>query len=66
MRRPEWSRWAGRSFHALKYFYALSLLEAGVSIRALAEYLGHADPAFTLRVYTHLMHQRAMSGRGPP
>jgi hypothetical protein len=24
-------------------------------IRALAEYLGHADPAFTLRVYRHLM-----------
>jgi integrase len=26
-----------------------------VSIRALAEYLGHADPGFTLRTYTHLM-----------
>jgi integrase len=25
------------------------------SVRALAEYLGHADPSFTLRVYTHLM-----------
>ncbi|MFJ6675891.1 tyrosine-type recombinase/integrase [Actinosynnema sp. NPDC091369] len=49
-------------FHALRHFYASSLLEAGVSIRALAEYLGHADPAFTLRVYTHLMpasHDRA-------
>ncbi|HEU4917250.1 MAG TPA: hypothetical protein VFV13_11890, partial [Acidimicrobiia bacterium] len=27
----------------------------GVSIRALAEYLGHSDPGFTLRVYAHLM-----------
>jgi integrase len=26
-----------------------------VSIKALAEYLGHADPGFTLRTYTHLM-----------
>ena len=31
------------------------LLDAGESVRALAEYLGHADPGFTLRVYTHLM-----------
>ena len=31
------------------------LLDAGESIRALADYLGHADPGFTLRVYTHLM-----------
>lgn len=27
----------------------------GVDIRALAEYLGHSDPGFTLRVYRHLM-----------
>ncbi len=26
-----------------------------MNIRALAEYLGHEDPGFTLRVYTHLM-----------
>lgn len=31
------------------------LLEGGVSIRALADYLGHADPGFTLRTYAHLM-----------
>jgi integrase len=42
-------------FHALRHFYASVLLDAGESIRALAEYLGHADPAFTLRTYTHLM-----------
>ncbi len=27
------------------------LLDAGEWIRALAEYLGHAEPEFTLRVY---------------
>ncbi len=41
--------------HALRHFYASVLLDAGESIRALAEYVGHADPSFTLRVYTHLM-----------
>ncbi|MER5336844.1 hypothetical protein [Micromonospora sp. NPDC002717] len=25
------------------------------SVKALSEYLGHADPGFTLRTYTHLM-----------
>ena len=39
----------------LRHFYASVLLDAGESVRALAEYLGHADPGFTLRVYTHLM-----------
>ena len=41
--------------HALRHFYASVQLEAGTSIRALADYLGHSDPGFTLRVYTHLM-----------
>jgi integrase len=41
--------------HALRHFYASVLLEAGESIQALSEYLGHADPGFTLRTYTHLM-----------
>jgi integrase len=41
--------------HALRHWYASTLLEEGVSIRALAEYLGHADPSFTLRTYAHLM-----------
>lgn len=43
--------------HALRHYYASALLEAGVSIRAVADYLGHADPGFTLRVYAHLMPQ---------
>jgi integrase len=41
--------------HALRHFYASVLLDAGESVKALAEYLGHADPGFTLRTYTHLM-----------
>ncbi|PSL55215.1 phage integrase family protein [Saccharothrix carnea] len=48
--------------HAMRHLYASVLLAQGVSIKELAEYLGHADPGFTLRTYTHLMpssHERA-------
>lgn len=41
--------------HALRHHYASVLLDEGVSIRAVAEYLGHHDPGFTLRTYAHLM-----------
>jgi Phage integrase family len=41
--------------HALRHAYASVLLDAGESIRALSEYLGHSDPGFTLRTYTHLL-----------
>lgn len=41
--------------HALRHFYASVLLDAGETIKALSTYLGHSDPGFTLRVYTHLM-----------
>ena len=41
--------------HQLRHHYASVLLDAGVSIAALAAYLGHADPSVTLRVYSHLM-----------
>ncbi|GAA3508329.1 site-specific recombinase XerD [Streptosporangium album] len=42
-------------FHRLRHHFASVLLEDGVSIKAVAEFLGHADPGFTLRTYTHLM-----------
>jgi integrase len=42
-------------FHALRHHFASVLLTGGVDIRALAEYLGHNDPGFTLRTYTHVM-----------
>jgi integrase len=47
--------------HALRHYYASALLDGGESIKALSEYLGHSDPGFTLRTYTHLMpssHER--------
>lgn len=41
--------------HALRHHYASVLLDAGENIKAVSEYLGHADAGFTLRIYTHLM-----------
>jgi integrase len=41
--------------HALRHFYASVLLDAGENIKAVSEYMGHADPGLTLRVYAHLM-----------
>jgi integrase len=37
------------------------LLQAGVPVHVVAERLGRADPAITLRVYAHVM-RRAASG----
>jgi integrase len=41
--------------HMLRHSYASMLLHNGTDIRRVAECLGHDDPGFTLRVYTHLM-----------
>lgn len=41
--------------HMLRHTYASVLLAEGVSIRAVADYLGHESASFTLHVYTHLM-----------
>jgi site-specific recombinase XerD len=41
--------------HALRHFYASVLLDAGENIKALSHHLGHNDPGFTVRGYTHFM-----------
>ncbi|MEV6225355.1 site-specific integrase [Nocardia fluminea] len=41
--------------HALRHFFASTLLANGCSIKELAEFLGHNDAGFTLRTYTHLV-----------
>ena len=45
--------WAG--FHTFRHTCASLLFEGGKDIKQVSEWLGHADPAFTLRTYVHLM-----------
>lgn len=48
--------------HQLRHYFASVMLADGVNIKELAEYLGHADAGFTLRVYAHMLpdsHDRA-------
>lgn len=52
----------GVRIHTLRHSYATHALEAGVSIRALQQYLGHADLNTTLR-YLHLTRMAETDNR---
>jgi integrase len=43
----------GFMFHALRHTSASALIAAGLDVGAVSRRLGHANPATTLRVYTH-------------
>jgi hypothetical protein len=53
--------------HALRHYASITLAD-GVNIKELAKYLGHGDPGFTLRLYTHMLpssHERARKAVDP-
>jgi integrase len=59
--RSRYATTCREGIHQLRHYFA-SVMLGGVSIKELARYLGHADPAFSLRVYGHLLpssHGRA-------
>jgi hypothetical protein len=43
------------SFHTFRHTCASHLFEKGRNPKQVADWLGHADPSFTLRTYVHLM-----------
>jgi integrase len=45
------------SFHTFRHTSASLLFDAGRNIKQVQEWLGHADPGFTLRTYVHLMDE---------
>ncbi|HTA03183.1 MAG TPA: tyrosine-type recombinase/integrase [Streptosporangiaceae bacterium] len=45
--------------HDLRHPHATTLLLAGVPVHVVAARLGHADPAVTLRVYSHVLREHA-------
>jgi integrase len=47
--------WIG--FHTFRHTCASLLFAGGKSIKQVQEWLGHADPAFTMRTYVHLIDE---------
>jgi len=45
----------GLGYHSLRHTFASTLLSRGVSVKAVADWLGHASPTITLATYAHLM-----------
>jgi len=46
--------------HDLRHPHATTLLVAGVPVHVVATRLGHADPAVTLRVYSHVLREHTL------
>jgi integrase len=43
------------SFHTFRHTCASLLFENGKNVKQVSEWLGHADPSFTLSTYIHLL-----------
>ncbi|MCX5158146.1 site-specific integrase [Streptomyces sp. NBC_00264] len=66
-RRTTWNMPREDGFHVLRHTFASVVLFEGETIGQLAEWLGHSDPAFTMRTYVHFMPQsgkRAVAALG--
>lgn len=44
-------------FHSFRHAYASRLISRGATLKQLQVYLGHHDPAFTLKIYGHLIEE---------
>jgi integrase len=62
-RKETWAMPREFGFHVLRHTFASVALAAGETITQLAAWLGHSDPAFTLRTYVHFMPKSGSRGR---
>ncbi|MEU5772612.1 site-specific integrase [Streptomyces venezuelae] len=60
--RTVWKMPREDGFHVLRHTFASIVLQAGETITQLAAWLGHWDPAFTLRTYVHFMPKSGRMG----
>lgn len=66
-RRVKWDMPREDGFHVTRHTFSSVVLAAGETITQLAAWLGHSDPAFTLRTYVHFMPKsgrRALAALG--
>lgn len=61
-RRVEWEMPREDGFHVTRHTFSSIVLAASETITQLAAWLGHSDPAFTLRTYTHFMPKSGRQG----
>jgi len=61
-RRRTWEESRALGFHSMRHTFASTMLQAGESIITLAQWLGHRDPGFTLRTYTHFLPEAGSRG----
>lgn len=62
-RKETWQMPREYGFHVLRHTFASVVLAEGETITQLAAWLGHGDPAFTLRTYVHFMPRSGTRGR---
>jgi integrase len=62
-RKETWDMPREFGFHVLRHTFASVVLASGETITQLAAWLGHSDPAFTLRTYVHFMPKSGSHGR---
>ncbi|WP_420037561.1 hypothetical protein ACN2WE_39735 [Streptomyces sp. cg28] len=60
--RVQWDMPHEEGFHVTRHTFVSIVLQAGETITQLAAWLGHADPAFTLRTYVHFMPKSGRKG----
>lgn len=62
-RKETWEMPREFGFHVLRHTFASVVLAESETITQLATWLGHSDPAFTLRTYVHFMPNSGSRGR---